>query len=867
MRQIGEDIGQLRRLNDNLGYLEKRRKLKNKLKIALIGFLIWKDLDEEIVKEETIRDSLLIRLGKLVLDAEKDFDLLIKRESFVSKKELSSYIATWFPIASLLDEFRALISFRIEPKTIEYLEVIFKNGDQIIETRNNEFIKKELEKYKDFFDNFGDFPLTDEQRRAIITDEYAELVIAGAGSGKTTTIAGKAAYLNKKGIKPEEILCLAYGVEVKDTIKERVGERYSENVRTIHGLGRHIALECGDVDSYTVSELAKDKIAFRKKISDFIAQRAKDKNFQEKIKDYFLKELEVNYRSLFDFKSMDEYIEFMREYEPRTLDGKKLKSCEECEIANFLFLNGIDYEYEPLYQAETGTPDYKSYHPDFYLPKYKLYIEHFGIGENHTPSRIYKDPDEYWTQMLEKRDTHKRHGTTLIETYSYQKKKGILLKVLKEKLLEKGVEFNPIPNEMIFQKLIEKGRVAPLSYLLSKFLNLYKSTGEKITDLRNRLSPKDKRAMVFLDIFSYVLQDYSEYLNAFTPKQRDFNDMINEAITLTEEGKYLPKFKYILVDEFQDISQNQYRLIKTLQDKSNCKIFCVGDDWQSIYSYSGADVSILLKFSNNFEFSGDCCYLTQTFRFDQSLCDFTTKFILKNTNQIPKKITSIMGDNKGTPAVSVIRNEGSNGLDDILSKIEKKREGDEILILGRYKKLKPIELKKLQTAHRKLKIDYMTIHRSKGLQRDYVIIVGLKGGKHGFPNKIEDDPILDLVSTKEDKPYPYAEERRLFYVATTRAKKHVYLVVEDEFDISEFIKEIENEEYKVNIKSSNNQSMLCPNCEIGKMIKRPYSYGFFYRCSNYPLCEYEAQECNSCHNGFRYRKDNRYHCSNCDYIV
>jgi DNA helicase-4 len=300
MRQIREDIEELRRLIKSLSSLERKRKLRNRLKFAILGFLIWRDLAKKIAEGQAIRKTLSIRLSEIIHLAQKDFEQLVNNDSFISKKEFESYKTKWLPIKPLLFEFKEPISLSANPETMEYLKTVFKNGTQIIKKRNIEFIRKEQEKYRDFFDHFGDFPLSEEQRIAIITDEHSQLVVAGAGSGKTTTIAGKVAYLHEKGIRPEEILCLAYGVEVKNTIIERVGEEYSENVRTIHGFGRHIVH--GETDSFEVSTLAKDIMELRKKITDFIVQRATDKIFREKIKNYFLEELEVNYRSLFDFR-------------------------------------------------------------------------------------------------------------------------------------------------------------------------------------------------------------------------------------------------------------------------------------------------------------------------------------------------------------------------------------------------------------------------------------------------------------------------------------------------------------------------------------------------------------------------------------
>ena len=151
MWQIEEDIKELKRLNTNLDYFERRRKLRNNLKVVVIGFLIWKDLDEKIAREEIVRKTLLIQLRNLFLNAGKDFDLLIKSDFFIMKKDLDSYRAKWFSITPLFDEFKIKNSWNIDlEKTINQLQAIFQNGNRILETHNNEFIKKEQEKYKDF---------------------------------------------------------------------------------------------------------------------------------------------------------------------------------------------------------------------------------------------------------------------------------------------------------------------------------------------------------------------------------------------------------------------------------------------------------------------------------------------------------------------------------------------------------------------------------------------------------------------------------------------------------------------------------------------------------------------------------------------
>ena len=172
------------------------------------------------------------------------------------------------------------------------------------------------------------------------------------------------------------------------------------------------------------------------------------------------------------------------------------------------------------------------------------------------------------------------------------------------------------------------------SLLLSNFLDLYKSCSCDIEKLKTKEQNQDRRTMAFLRIFEKIFADYSSYLK--DSKEIDFNDMLNEAVTIVKQRKWLSKFKYILVDEFQDISQGSYHLLKAMIEQNNSKLFCVGDDWQSIYRFAGSDLSIMVGFERNFGHS-ETRFLQQTFRFSQELCDFSTKFISENPTQIKKK--------------------------------------------------------------------------------------------------------------------------------------------------------------------------------------------------------------------------------------
>lgn len=191
----------------------------------------------------------------------------------------------------------------------------------------------------------------------------------------------------------------------------------------------------------------------------------------------------------------------------------------------------------------------------------------------------------------------------------------------------------------------------------------------------------------------------------------------------------------------------------------------------------------------------------------------------------------------------------------------KNEEKQKVFIIGRYNWLKQENLNDLPKMPF-LDVEFLTAHKSKGREADYTILIGLKGGRMGFPCQIVDDKILDLVLAKGD-PFPNAEERRLFYVALTRAKKHVYIINEPCFlNSSSFVSEILIGGYEINSEGQPPQSILCPICKTGEIILKDGQYSQFYQCNNYPYCDYTPETCPDCAKGFLTRRNTRYHCSN-----
>ncbi len=264
----------------------------------------------------------------------------------------------------------------------------------------------------------------------------------------------------------------------------------------------------------------------------------------------------------------------------------------------------------------------------------------------------------------------------------------------------------------------------------------------------------------------------------------DFSGLIHQAVNLLEKGRFVSPWKHILVDEFQDISPQRAMLLAALrkQNKQTC-LFAVGDDWQAIYRFSGAELSLTTAFNQHFG-GGTECTLDTTYRFNDRIGDIANRFIQQNPYQLKKQLNSLSNGNK--KSVIILPYEQLEVLLDKLSGFVK--DDQRTLILARYHHLRPEILQKAATRWPKLTIDFMTIHTSKGQQADYVIIVGLHEGNDGFP-AVARESILEDVLLPAPEAFPDAEERRLLYVAITRAKHQVWLL-QDTARPSCFVKQL-----------------------------------------------------------------------------
>ena len=838
---------------------------------------------------------------------------------------------------------------------------------------NELYINKELKDNSDLFDDLGGKSLDSQQRDAIVVDEDAVRVIAGAGSGKTFTIQGKVRYLTeKRDVDPSEILAISFSNASVNDLEERIDEPI--DIKTFHKVGKDILTQYNQYSR-------PDTSALKRIIKRYLTKKAlKSADISKKLIEFFSfyinvppSEEDIKYEGdLLDWQEGVDFSTLKRRFKNKqreTLNNEIVRSYEELYIANFLFIHGINYTYEKIYSYpnknferefnkfkeflfsfDEEIPDelkndivrsllnltdiceeyeIKNYFPDFYLNDYNIYIEHFGLNRNCENHLIGgKSSEEYVKEMEWKRKVHKKYETTLIETFSYYQSENRLLTRLAEKLQAQGVEFNEIDYRRVYAILLENKTIKEWEdfiVLLKTFIELFKGNnydGDKFKEFYGyvdgfKSSFSKDRTIAFLKIVEEIYNDYEAYLLKI--KKIDFNDMINKASDcIVKNGLNLP-YKYIIVDEYQDTSFTRYNLLRNICDNIGAKIMVVGDDWQSIYSFSGCDVNIFTKFDNFF----DVCetrYVEKTYRNSQQLIDASSNFVMKNPDQSRKELKS--SKSLECP-IKIVKFD--NDFDEILkfeliikniinqSKFENKK----ILILGRNNKdifnlLKNFNVKN-EDGKRKFEIlgdedklrrdkfvkivyrynpnvniEYRTVHQSKGLECDNVILINLKNWRAGFPNKMVDDPVLNFVKMNGDS-FSYAEERRLFYVALTRTKNNVYLLApyfkssvfiqELEIDVNVELLNLENNKLETlkNIEKNGERYVIptklkCPVCKTGIVLLESFwnngKLNRVLKCSHNMAPPFNRCNWKGGYYGSELKDlDDIKHCPNCDGIL
>lgn len=736
----------------------------------------------------------------------------------------------------------------------------YKDLKNFISKKNDDYVIREKKFNQEYFDDIFGYPLDEEQRNAIVIDDNNNLVIAGAGSGKTSTMVAKIKYLiEKKNVDPTSIIAISFTNEAVIGFRKKLDNK-DVSCTTFHKLGLNILSKdkkrdiASDLLNETINKyIVNDIIKKENEIDGFVKFMTLYLHVPCSRDDKSMGEI-FEHEKGFDLETVKSKV-LQRQNKLTTLKFEEVKSYEELAIANYLYINGIEYEYERSYEYDVADINHRQYHPDFYFPKYNIYYEHFGINrENRAPQYNTYEENRYIEGINVKRFIHKEKKTKLIETYSYYFSEGIIFDELDKLLKSNGIEYKPLDSKEIYDALINQKFTFELDAfksLIQKFISLFKGSNyqlSKFSEFKKDASNKnDKRSIILLDILEKVYLKYQEDLKR--NKQIDFDDMINLATKEVENDKFIEKINYIIIDEFQDISFSRYMLIKRIQEKTNCKVIAVGDDWQSIFKFSGSSIDMLVNFEKYFPFP-QIMYINNTHRNGQQLIDIAGNFIMENKNgQIAKNLKS--NKNLELPInIYYYKDNILKATKDAITELEKFGCKD-IAIIGRNRSdlnnyvsvnnfKVPYDLSRVFNKN----IVFNTAHSSKGLEYDGVIICNLKNSLAGFPNKMADDPILNYVSLLTEI-YPFEEERRLLYVALTRTKSKCALLVPSGSP-SMFIRElVDKNENEISITISQDDEMLhspnCPICQTGKLLIRTNKFdnSSFISCSNYPRCGFK----------------------------
>ncbi|WP_316799046.1 UvrD-helicase domain-containing protein [Pedobacter frigidisoli] len=773
--------------------------------IVTLGIFYWlKQRQQELEKRAGIRE-LLPDILQAIDEIKQKQNMLLYFANSDCRKLQASHGAL---LSAIPGSYRTCGLDQAEVATIAHFISSHDNLEATRKDYNTRFVKHEMAEFKDFFAALDKYPLSQEQMKAVICDEDNNLVIAGAGTGKTTTISAKVAYILEKNLaRPEELLVISFTNTAVEEMFDRTCNFLKDDdlarlitFKTFNSFGNMVMRYCNPHPA---------KIAF-----DGIDKKAR-KFLQESFEQLFLtnssfQQKAINFiaffarppQNRFDFKTEADYFKHEQSYRNVSLNGTVCKSLEEVMVANFLYLHQVTFEYECLYPlaAEDRNPDFGHYQPDFYLPEYSIYYEHYGIDENgHVPDRFkFKAPfrsatEQYQSGMQWKATIHEKYQTKLIKTYSFQNKNQTLLKALRIQLNAHGVILNKRPPGEILDKVKSLDDYEDFMGLVYTFLNLMKSNNTGVKQLRNKAA--DKRFNVFLDVFEPLFDAYQIELSR--TGGIDYNDMVNRATSHIAKGEYQKKHKYILVDEFQDMSLGRYDLLKALKlANPEAKLYAVGDDWQSVFRFTGSDISIITQFSKHFGVTAVNSIL-QTYRFNRQILDVSSGFIQSNPAQLKKQLTS--PDQAILPAFKLVPHKffGNRAqrmlqkfdiLCGVLSKIALDYKRATVFLIGRYHHNAPSDLRELQKRFPALKISYYTAHACKGLTCDVSVLLDLNSGVFGFPSEMADDPILSNL-LHEGETFENAEERRLFYVALTRARHQVYMLY-DPNSKSKFMEEL-----------------------------------------------------------------------------
>jgi superfamily I DNA/RNA helicase len=650
---------------------------------------------------------------------------------------------------------------------------------------------------------------------AIDSVEKRILVLAGAGSGKTKTLIDKIRfYINEKRISAKNILTITFTKDAAYEILDRLNEyadktkrdrtdisagdnkvvrkKYSSknaiiknlNISTFHGFCYSVLKENGAsyfdnrfkllLDKNESSKLDADIRSYSQETIFSVIRKSvisacqHDERFYKTLEQYLIE----NYfeRQIKSFSDRKTYI--TKEY--RCLNGAIVKSKSEQKIVDWFYCKGYEVEYEPLEVASSFV-----FRPDIKLSEKEFYIEH--------KSELSSNLDN---KLKALKDAGKVVFVTREEWMQDSEKIEVELMGILNKVLNSGYNAD-FSKEFDNKFRFLNKELQTFFKEVKQVYDLAKSQNLQVNDINSVQSDlfKHHRIKMFYELLPVVWNSYDDI------KRRnslvDFNDLISHTLNIFKTNEdirdfYRKKFRCVLIDEFQDVNPAQVELIKYLISEDT-ELFCVGDDWQSIYGFRGSDVNYIINFREYFP-EAQIFKLKYNFRSSESIIEVGNEIIKNNRNRVEKEVLSVK---KGGQKVVLLQaNSDDDIIDFIKAKINchlednKSLKPNDIMILGR----RNDHISYIREFFKNSGIRFSTIHKAKGQEASVVFIAGLKHGYGGFPDTWLSDSIYQVLK-KTNKDILLEEERRLFYVAITRAKDFLYLLTENE-NQSQFIDEL-----------------------------------------------------------------------------
>ena len=663
---------------------------------------------------------------------------------YVSSSDEEHFIDQFTPVFNdaytlkrKLETFKITPSYRLEKLISDYGSI-----NSLVKKHNETIIKSRLDQNKDFFDYCLTYPLDGQQRRSIVSEENNCLVVSSAGSGKTSSIVGKVKYLTEKlNINPERILLISYTNKAAAELTDRMdipGLRgYTFHKLALDLIGQVTGQKpsiCENTDALFVNiyrELLKNEI-FRESIVEYFVDYQISETDWEKRKNDRRQDLIAQKANTLKSIFPD-------------MDGNPIyvRSQQEQKLCFAISSLGIKFRYEEQYEHKVADETHAQYKPDFSIyyedhgKMRRVYLEHFGVDEHGlVPVWFAKDKgityeeanERYGDGITWKKVVHEKFGTTLLTTTSADFYYTDIKENLKEMLGKHGIPYQEKSAEELYDLIIPEGSKQEKAFirLVVTFITLLKSSCKSLDNLLNKTD--DQRSLFIIkNIFRPV---YDRYVDELRRRgQIDFTDAILNATDLCRRHHPV-QYDYIIVDEFQDISVDRYQFLLALREGNPpAKLYCVGDDWQSIYRFSGSDMALFNSFS---EFFGptEINKIETTYRFGEPLVSLSSEFIQKNKAQIKKNIHPFNSNNR--TELAFYGYERNNYCNDIGQLVDDIPEDKSIFLLGRYsfddyylsfmyQSVK--ENEKFYYVINGRKIEFLTVHKSKGLEADYVIIL------------------------------------------------------------------------------------------------------------------------------------------------